>query len=266
MEHKQPSPPQKGISVTPIAEGILELSMPPVGFISYLVLGETRAALIDTGMGVGSLRAEVEKLTDLPVLVINTHGHPDHAGGNIEFDETYINPAEYDVFERMASLEFRQQDVSHMPGGAELMEKLQPTAPLPAPLTDGQRIELGGRALEILYAPGHTHGSICIYDEATGSLFAGDNAMRRVSLHEWNSSSLPEYVGTLEKLIALAPQRILGGHRPNVNGPELLDTLLRLVRRALAGEKGEIRNLRGVDAFVLEEDGVQFDYTEDHLG
>ena len=265
MEHKTPPPPQKEIRTSTIEDGIYEISVPPVGFITYLVLGSDRAALIDTGMGVGSLKEHVDKLTSLPVLVINTHGHPDHCGGNSEFDETYINPADNDVFEKMACLEFRQEDISHMPGGTEFAKNLQPTPPLPKPLTDGQEIDLGGRKLRIISAPGHTHGSLCVYDEKSGFLFAGDNVMRRVSLHEWNSSPLSAYRDTLKKLIDLKPAKVFGGHRPNINGPELLQTLLHCVERALSGEKGEQKNMRGTMAHVLEEDGVSFDYTDEHL-
>lgn len=268
MEKRTPPPAQKEIRVTTITDGILELSVPPVGFISYLVLGSNRAAVIDTGMGVGSLRKEVEKLTALPVFVINTHGHPDHAGGNIEFEETYINPAEYDVFEKMATLEFRQADISHMPGGEELAKQLQPTPPLPKPLSDGEVFDLGGRTLRIVFAPGHTHGSIAILDEKTGYLFTGDNAMgRNTSMHEWNSSTIAEYRETLLKLKALNPQKLLCGHRPNVNEPEVLDRHLRILDRILSGEKGEERPMRsGGVAFFLEDSGSVFDYTPDHLG
>ena len=266
MEHKKPLPPQENIQVTSLADGIFELSVPPVGFITYLILGSERAALIDTGMGVGSLKQHVDRLTDLPVTVINTHGHPDHCGGNYEFNETRINPDDNDVFEKMACLEFRQDDIAHMPGGAELARALQPTASLPKPLEDGQVIDLGGRMLQIIFAPGHTHGSLCVYDEETKSLFTGDNVMQRVSLHEWNSSPISVYRDTLKKLIELKPDRVLGGHRPNVNGPELMEKLLRCVERALSGEKGELKSMRGTMAYVLEEDGVNFDYTEDHLG
>ena len=266
MERKMPPPPQKEIKITTLAEGIVELSVPPVGFITYLVLGTERAALIDTGMGVGSLKTYVEQVMALPVFVINTHGHPDHCGGNFEFAETWINPADNDVFEKMASLEFRRDDISHMPGGDEFAAKLQPTAPRPAALEDSQTFDLGGRTLKIIFAPGHTHGSLCVYDEKTGSLFTGDNAMTRVSMHEWNSATLSEYRDTLKKLIALKPVKVMGGHRPNVNDPELLEKLLRCAERALSGEKGELRKMRGgIEAYALEEDGVSFDYTEEHL-
>src|SRR5262249_13684333 len=55
--------------------------------IVNLVIGEHKAALIDTGCGIGNLRKAVEEVTDKPVVVINTHSHPDHLGSNHQFDE-----------------------------------------------------------------------------------------------------------------------------------------------------------------------------------
>ena len=60
----------------------------------YLVQGRDKALLVDTGMGVGDLAGLVRSLTSLPVMVVNTHGHPDHAGGNGGFDEVYLHPAD----------------------------------------------------------------------------------------------------------------------------------------------------------------------------
>lgn len=64
----------------------------------YLVAGEEKAALIDTGMGFPGLRQLVERLTDKPVIVLNTHGHLDHIGGNDEFDYIYLHPDDLTVY------------------------------------------------------------------------------------------------------------------------------------------------------------------------
>ncbi|MCD7817506.1 MAG: MBL fold metallo-hydrolase, partial [Lachnospiraceae bacterium] len=153
---------QKDFTYTQPEYGIYNISAPPVGFQQYLVLGKERALLIDTGMGIGSLKSVVEQITDLPITVINTHGHPDHAGGNAEFAPALMCPDEFDVFEKMANREFRVQDVSHMPDGSSFIDQLQPDPPSPIAVADGEIIDLGGRTLKVLYTPGHTHGSICI--------------------------------------------------------------------------------------------------------
>ena len=146
MEEKRPPRPpmQKEIQVADLGNGIYNFSTPPVGFQQYLILGQEKALLIDSGMGVGSLRKEVEKITDLPVTLINTHGHPDHAGGNAEFEPALMCPAEFDVYEKMATLEYRKKDSGPKgrPGGPGKMPELQPTGPAPVPVEDGPAAEL----------------------------------------------------------------------------------------------------------------------------
>ena len=67
----------------------------------YLVQGRDWALLVDSGLGHGNLRAVVEGLTDRPVVVVNTHGHPDHVGGNHRFDSVALHSAEVDWLERV---------------------------------------------------------------------------------------------------------------------------------------------------------------------
>lgn len=63
---------------------------------SHLIVGDHRAILLDSGMGIGNIRNVVESLTKLPVTVVNSHAHWDHVGGNHRFDEILIHPAEAD--------------------------------------------------------------------------------------------------------------------------------------------------------------------------
>jgi mRNA-degrading endonuclease RelE of RelBE toxin-antitoxin system len=58
--------------------------------ISFLILGDKKALLWDTGMGIGDIKSCVGELTNLPVFVVNSHSHMDHIGGNWQFDEIYI--------------------------------------------------------------------------------------------------------------------------------------------------------------------------------
>ncbi|MCD8368307.1 MAG: MBL fold metallo-hydrolase [Clostridiales bacterium] len=230
-------PLQKEIEITEIGKGVYNFSSPPVGFQQYLVAGEERALLIDTGIGVGSLKAAVEKITSLPVIVINTHCHPDHAGGNAEFPPAYICPAELEVYHRMASLEFRLEDLSHMPMGATFAStSLQPTGPEPIGIEDGAEIDLGGRILRVLYTPGHTRGSLSVYDPQSGILFAGDNvSTTAVALVEWNAGTVADYCESLQKMEALHPQSICTGHKPNLLPAGTIDPLLSAARAVLDG-------------------------------
>ena len=73
----------------------------------YLVRGRERAALIDTGCGFGSLKAVVDQLNDLPLMVLLTHGHQDHAMGAVEFDQVYLNPEEKETLLRHSDADYR---------------------------------------------------------------------------------------------------------------------------------------------------------------
>ena len=265
MEHQRP-PLQKDIIVTDLENKIFNISTPPVGFQQYLVLGENRAMLIDTGIGIGSLKRIVEAVTELPITLVNTHCHPDHAGGNAEFGPALINPADLDVFYQMASREFRVQDVSRMPGGAEWASQLQPTGPEPVPAYDGQMIDLGGRKLQIFFTPGHTHGSLCVFDWMTGTLFTGDNVQANATaLIEWNASSVEEFYDSLCKLDQLPVKRLLSGHRPNDNPPDLLRRKMACAEQILNGAEGVEKMHRGQTAYEFTWQGTAILYRKDRI-
>ena len=63
----------------------------------FLIEGDESAMLIDTGAGIGDLKAQVEQLTDKPVIVVNTHGHLDHTGGNMQFKEVWVDPDDLEM-------------------------------------------------------------------------------------------------------------------------------------------------------------------------
>ena len=79
--------------VMTIAENVYQI-YEPGGVGSALVIGGEKALLIDTGYGFADIREVVESITDLPLTVVNTHGHADHAGGNRYFDRVWMNPAD----------------------------------------------------------------------------------------------------------------------------------------------------------------------------
>ncbi len=63
----------------------------PKDIYTTVILGSEKALVIDNGHGFGNVRKVIESITNLPLMVVNTHGHLDHAGGNYLFDEVYIN-------------------------------------------------------------------------------------------------------------------------------------------------------------------------------
>lgn len=189
----------------------------PMGEQIYLVEGLERALVIDTGMGIGSLARYIGQLTKLPILVVNTHGHPDHAGGNSEFTEVLLHTADRQIYEEMCSKTYRSKDICKALGGEtpEFKQALLPFAAETKPLNCGQILNLGGRSLEVIGIEGHTWGSVCLYDAQSRSLFAGDSIANEVTwMHLAHSAPLQRYYNALRSLSErkLAIDRIFTGH------------------------------------------------------
>lgn len=206
-----PAPNQAGkasegwFTSTQLAEGIWCISDNGSDNI-YLVEGRDRALLIDTGLGVARLREYVETLTRKPLLVVNTHGHPDHAGGNFQFKTVYAHPADFEAIKRVGSRESRERAARNMAKGAPRadMIPLEETgnAPQPEliPIRGGHIFDLGGRRLEVIEAPGHTPGEIVLLDPSSRALFTGDNSNALVWLFLSESLPLETYLTTLRNL------------------------------------------------------------------
>ena len=159
----------------------------------FLVAGRERAALIDTGLGIADIGLATGKLTDRPVVVVNTHSHSDHRGGNWRFAEVAAHPLAAKTLTQPVDREYlksylkvaraqlaayqraRESDdrFFHLftaatrprpvPEGAD--DWTVPGGPEPTPLADGERIDLGGRELTVLHTPGHSPDSLCLLDE-----------------------------------------------------------------------------------------------------
>lgn len=192
---------------------------------SFLVLGTERAALIDTGMGVADLRAVVDRLTSLPVTVINSHAHWDHIGDNHRFDEVWIHEAEAEDLARGVSNEtvawwFEPEHLrGPLPDGVTPASISYPPMTPTGTLEGGEEIDLGDRCLEVIHCPGHSPGGIALWDERNGILFTTDVAYP-CTLLVHDRADLPTYHETLRRLAALDPQpRALYGSHCDVEMP-----------------------------------------------
>ena len=252
--------PIREFSVEDKGNGIFEITAPPMRFKQYLVVGEEKALLIDTGFGMGSLKAVVDKLTDKPIILVNTHGHPDHGGGNFEFGAPYLHPMDRALYAyKCAAARF--EEASHWPVEGEVT--LQPYESETKPLADGQCFELGGRVVEALYTPGHTAGSMCLYDRLTGALFTGDNTNAHgVFIDNQSPATVTEYLASLKKMKAKNPTVLYTGHMPGAVEPQQIDKLIACAEAVLAGNRGEYTEGRMNSGWKIEIDGVSFTYVD----
>lgn len=175
--------------------------------LMYLVEGEEKAALLDTGSGFGSLRAVVEKLTDKPVIVLLTHGHTDHAMGAAEFPEVYMNHEDDYIYIPHGEKSFRLEGLEMSPekSSFEMEKDYIPTADVKSfhDMKGGDRFDLGKIHIRVFDIPGHTRGSEAFLIEEEGVLLTGDACNNFTFLFEDYSLSVKEY---REHLIQLKKQ------------------------------------------------------------
>ena len=208
----------------------------------YLVQGRDWVLLVDSGLGCGNVRAVVQRLTDRPVVVVNTHGHPDHTGGNHRFESIALHGAEADWLERVVP----GADRIEFDGGALPVDRQEAPWGLAHRLSHGETLDLGGGvALEVWHTPGHTPGSLCLLDEASRFVFAGDTAYAGLVALHFDESDLSAYAETVKNLEAIGWETnlVLPGHGETPLDGGILLEVGAGVRRLLNGE-GQYREGR----------------------
>lgn len=195
------------------------------------VRGRDRDMVVDTGNGIGDLRAELAPFVDeRPVVAVASHGHFDHIGGLYAFDERWCHVADADGVRVPDGLALRRQDFR--PGledeirwyGYEPPEIVITALPREdfdvagwrTPITEptrlideGDVVDLGDRAFEVLHVPGHTSGSIALWDAADGTLFTGDTAALDDPLSAEDEGA---FLASLIRLRELPVNLVCAGH------------------------------------------------------
>jgi len=212
--------------------------------ISYLILGNTRALLFDTGMGMSDLKKVVAELNTLPIAVLNSHTHDDHVGANWQFSTIYGMDTDFTRQNARGSREDAQAEVASGEICGSLPAGFDPKAYVTRPwkitshVHDGDHIDLGGRSLEIIATPGHTPDAISLFDRANGLLFTGDTYYPAPIWLYRPETDLNAYAASIRRLAALAPQvkLVLGAHNVPVAPPSILPRLVTAFDAVRAGK------------------------------
>ncbi len=143
----------------------------------FLLTGDNKALLIDSGMTTTNALDLAREITGLPLALFNTHCDPDHIASNAQFDQVLVSP----------------------------MELVHPLAPKDSAhirfVWDGDVIDLGNRELEAIALPGHTPGSTALLDRASGMLFSGDPIQRNGRVYLFGPMrNIPAYIASLIRL------------------------------------------------------------------
>jgi glyoxylase-like metal-dependent hydrolase (beta-lactamase superfamily II) len=212
--------------------------------ISYLILGKTRTLLFDTGMGISNIREVVESLTTLPVSVLNSHTHDDHVGDNWRFSDIYGMDTDFTRTNSKGSREDAQAEIAPgevcgtLPAGFNPAEYSTRPFHVAHWMHDHDKIDLGGRVLEIIATPGHTPDAIALWDERNGLLFTGDSFYIGPIWLFRPETDLNAYVASVKKLAALAPrlQLLLPAHNTPVAEPGYLPRVVEAIQQVRSGK------------------------------
>ncbi len=231
-------------------DGITRLTEPHVHPLVrcnvWHVRGRDRDLVVDTGVGVASVRDAISELTDRPAVGLATHIHWDHVGSLHEFDERIMHELEagrmdpYDEFATITRSGFAPEVLDFLAGigfpieGDALIDALPhagydpesyaivPTTPT-RQVREGDVIDLGDRHFEVLHLPGHSPGSLGLWEEATRTLFSGDAIYDGVLIDQLEDSSIPDYLETMKRLRDVPARIVHGGHEPSFGRERLLE-------------------------------------------
>ena len=180
------------------------------GNFCTLIVGETGAILFDTMLGFDDLKGYVAELTPLEPMVINSHCHFDHAGGNHQFDRVYMSAEEFPLLDlahsRIPTLtRTLEADLTAMECCYTARERISPIEP-------GTVLDLGGKQVEVIALPGHTAGSIGLLCREDRILLAGDALSPQYCIFFQESLPLEVSKQTIRGVRELPFDRFLSSH------------------------------------------------------
>ncbi len=189
-----------------------------MGVLTTLVIGKDKALLVDTGYGLQNLREYIENITEKPLIVVNSHGHMDHTGGNYLFDEVYIHPLDITLCKEHNSLHWRNNKLEM----AKKLKLINDTFDMDfflkqregnlKLLEEGKLFALGNLNVKVVPMEGHTRGSIGLFIEEDEILIVTDATCPFVWLFLEESTTVSTYIQMLERTLRLDFNGILLGH------------------------------------------------------
>ncbi|MER8882383.1 MBL fold metallo-hydrolase [Mesorhizobium sp. M0678] len=205
------------------------------------VRGRDRDLLFDTGLGHFSLRRHVPLVTERKLTCVASHTHFDHIGCHHEFPDRCVHPAEAEILAdprnewTVADRYATDEMFDGMPQGWDTKRYQILPAPAGRLLEQGDIVDLGDRAFEVIHTPGHSPGGIALYENRTGILFSGDIIYDGPLIDDVYHSDIDDYVETLLRMRDLDVSVVHGGHFPSfgkVRYRQLVDEYLAQKRQA----------------------------------
>jgi glyoxylase-like metal-dependent hydrolase (beta-lactamase superfamily II) len=254
-----PDQPARPLAVVPrwfevseVGDGVIRVTEPYVhAYVranAWLIRGSDAHLLVDSGLGIGRLRAELDEYLDRPVIAVATHSHFDHFGGLGEFAVRAAHRDDGELIEQAADYvtlaastypaalldEFAAAGeavpdllISALPyEGFDLTGFRTPAATITRWLADGDVLDLGDRSFDVIHAPGHSPGSICLWEARSGTLVSGDVLVDgEPLLDELPRSSPADFATSLRRLADYSMRSIYAGHGPEFGRARALDII-----------------------------------------
>lgn len=193
----------------------------------YLLNGTEHSLLIDTGLGICNIYDEVIKLTDKPIIAVATHIHWDHIGGHNYFSDFYVHREEVSWLNGQFPLNKKTVremvvDRCDLPKGYNI-EQYEIFQGMPTKiLEDGDKIDIGGRNIQVLHTPGHSPGHMCFWEGERNYLFTGDLVYKDTLFAYYPSTEPILYLNSLEKIAVLPVLKVFPAHHSLDIQPEIL--------------------------------------------
>lgn len=202
--------------------------------VAYLVVGSEKALVFDTGLGLTPLTPLIQSITSLPLVCVLSHWHFDHTGGAHEFGSVFgwkspnmIRASQHGTTsDEIRS--FVDESFVESIGSQHLEVKKFPDLKI---LNKEQTVDIGKYRFEIVYTPGHTEDSICLYERGRRWLFSGDTAYHGEIYLQFDDSNANSYEKSISKLVDnYKVQTIFTGHNSLPQDGSLLHEIQDVLR------------------------------------
>jgi len=256
--------------VNKIESGVYQIK-DPLDVLMYLIVGEEKALLFDTGYGIIDTPALVKTITDKQLTVVLGHGHIDHANGAYQFDEVYLREPDFElcrehtgpeirgtIFQRLIEAGIKPDfDKEKWINSGECNLK---------PLESGTVFDLGGLHVEVIDMAGHTGGSIGILIPEKRILIDSDSANSHCWMFMPQSLGIKEYIAMLERVMLLEFDVFYVAHQDHAHTKEDLQKFITVAKNATIEKSKPYESWPELKPYIYTEDDVSIVINERVMG